>query len=84
MISWATSYGMGPSSPGHTKAMINLFIRSIILYLLVFVVIRMTGKRQLRDLQPFDLIVTLLLAELASEPAADASIPLLYLSLIHI
>ena len=58
--------------------MINLFIRSIILYLLVFVVIRMTGKRQLRDLQPFDLIVTLLLAELASEPAADASIPLLY------
>ena len=53
--------------------MINLFIRSIILYLLVFVVIRMTGKRQLRDLQPFDLIVTLLLAELAGPPPTPLS-----------
>lgn len=48
------------------------------MYLLVFVVIRMTGKRQLSDLQPFDLIITLLLAELASEPAANMGIPLLY------
>ena len=55
-----------------------LFVRAIILYLLVFIVIRMTGKRQLSDLQPFDLIITLLLAELASEPAANMGIPLLY------
>ena len=58
--------------------MVILFVRAIILYLLVFIVIRMTGKRQLSDLQPFDLIITLLLAELASEPAADMGIPLLY------
>lgn len=58
--------------------MVILFVRAIILYLLVFVAIRMTGKRQLSDLQPFDLIITLLLAELASEPAANMGIPLLY------
>ena len=51
-----------------------LFVRAIILYLLVFIVIRMTGKRQLSVLQPFVLIITLLLAELASEPAADMGI----------
>lgn len=62
----------------HTRGMVILFVRVIVLYLLVFAAIRMTGKRQLSDLQPFDLIITLLLAELASEPAADMSIPLLY------
>ena len=62
----------------HNNPMVILFFRSIILYLLVFVVIRMTGKRQLSDLQPFDLIITLLLAELASGPAANMGIPLLY------
>jgi uncharacterized membrane protein YcaP (DUF421 family) len=45
---------------------------------LVFLIIRMTGKRQLSDLQPFDLLITLLVADLASEPASDMSIPLLY------
>ena len=41
-------------------------------------VIRLTGKRQISDLQPFDLIITLLVADLASVPASDTSIPLLY------
>lgn len=67
-----------PLAPAHTRPMVILFVRAVILYLLVFVVIRMTGKRQLSDLQPFDLIITLLLAELASEPTANMSIPLLY------
>lgn len=67
-----------PFSFAHTRGMVILFVRAIILYVLVFVAIRMTGKRQLSDLQPFDLIITLLLAELASEPAANMGIPLLY------
>lgn len=58
--------------------MLILFIRTILLYLLVFLVIRLIGKRQISDLQPFDLIMTLLIADLASEPASDVSIPLLY------
>lgn len=58
--------------------MLILFIRSILLYILVFMVIRLTGKRQLSDLQPFDLITTLLIADLASVPASDTGMPLAY------
>lgn len=58
--------------------MLTLFFRAIILYALVFVVIRLTGKRQLSDLQPFDLVVTLLIADLASHPASNTGIPLAY------
>lgn len=58
--------------------MLILFFRTILLYVLVFMVIRLTGKRQLSDLQPFDLIITLLVADLASEPASDAGMPLAY------
>jgi uncharacterized membrane protein YcaP (DUF421 family) len=58
--------------------MLTLFVRAIILYALVFVVIRLTGKRQLSDLQPFDLVVTLLIADLASHPASNTGVPLVY------
>lgn len=58
--------------------MLILFLRSIFLYCLIFAVIRLTGKRQLSDIQPFDLVVTLLIADLAAEPASDTAVPLVY------
>lgn len=58
--------------------MLVLFCRVIILYFLVFFVIRLTGKRQISELQPFDLCITLLIADMASVPATDTGIPLLY------
>ncbi len=58
--------------------MLILFVRTIILYSIVLIAFRLTGKRQISDLQPFDLIITLLIADLASEPAADMGIPLIY------
>lgn len=58
--------------------MFTLFLRTVILYLLVFATLRLTGKRQVSDLQPFDLVMTLLLAELVSDPISDNSIPLLH------
>lgn len=58
--------------------MLVLFTRAIILYILVYVIIRLMGKRQISELQPFDLVITLLIADLASEPAADTGTPLLY------
>ncbi|MBQ2661908.1 MAG: DUF421 domain-containing protein [Clostridia bacterium] len=58
--------------------MLILFVRTVILYSLVLFAFRLTGKRQLSDLQPFDLIITLLIADLASEPASNMSIPLIY------
>ena len=60
--------------------MLILFVRVIVLYLLVFFVLRLTGKRQLSELQPFDLVVTLLIADLASEPASNTGVPLIYRS----
>ena len=44
----------------------------------MFAVIRLMGKRQLSDMQPFDLVVTLLIANLASVPTSDPSVPLVY------
>ena len=58
--------------------MLTLFLRGVIIYLLVFTVIRLSGKRQISDLQPFDLVITLLIADLAAEPVADPAIPLSY------
>lgn len=58
--------------------MLNLFIRSIILYLFLLVAMRLMGKRQLGELQPFELAITLVASELACIPMADSSIPILY------
>ena len=58
--------------------MLILFLRGVIIYCLVFVVIRLSGKRQVSDLQPFDLVITLLIADLASNPVSDTSVPLTY------
>lgn len=58
--------------------MLVLFLRGIILYFLIFIVIRLSGKRQVSDLQPFDLVITLLVADLAAGPAGNTSIPLSY------
>lgn len=58
--------------------MTTLFIRTIIIYAAVFAVIRLMGKRQLADMQPFDFVVTLLIADVAAEPISDPGIPLLY------
>lgn len=58
--------------------MLVLFVRVLILYLLIFFVLRLTGKRQLGELQPFDLVMTLLIADLASMPASNTGEPLIY------
>lgn len=58
--------------------MLTLFLRGIIIYILVFAVIRLMGKRQVSDLQPFDLVITLLIADVASNPVSDTDIPILY------
>lgn len=58
--------------------MFTLFLRAVLLYIFVFVILRLTGKRQVADLQPFDLLITLLIADLASCAIANTSIPLVY------
>lgn len=52
-------------------------IRTIILYLLIVLAMRIMGKRQLGELQPTELVVTLLLSDLAAVPMQDNGLPLL-------
>ena len=57
--------------------MLTLIIRAIIVYLLVLLVFRLMGKRQLGQMQPFELVLTLVIADLATIPMAESSIPTL-------
>ena len=55
-----------------------IFVRSLIIYITLILVMRLMGKRQIGEMQPYEFVVTLLIAELACIPMADVSIPLLY------
>lgn len=52
-------------------------IRTLILYLIVLVMIRIMGKRQISELQTSELVVTLLISNIAVIPMQDTSLPLL-------
>ncbi|MBR2937182.1 MAG: DUF421 domain-containing protein [Oscillospiraceae bacterium] len=56
--------------------MILSYIRTIVLYLLLLVVIRLMGKRQVGQMEPSEFVVTMLVANLASIPMQDGGIPL--------
>lgn len=58
--------------------MFIIMIRTIILYLLVVLVMRVMGKRQIGELQPFELVITIMISELASLPMQDTRIPLIH------
>lgn len=58
--------------------MIVILIRTVIVYLLLTVVMRLMGKRQLGELQVSELISTLVLSEVAAIPIADPNVPLLF------
>ena len=57
--------------------MATAFFRTIILYLLLIAGLRLTGKRQIGELEPIELVLTMLLSDLASVPMQDFGIPLL-------
>ena len=57
--------------------MISTVIRTVILYLIVTVAIRLMGKRQIGDMQPNELVVTLLISEIAAIPLQDTNQPVL-------
>ena len=68
----------------------TLITRSLIIYLIVFLMIRLMGKRQIGEMQPFELVITLIIADLATIPMAETALPLVHgiipiitLALIH-
>ena len=58
--------------------MVLVTIRTAIIFIVLLIIMRLMGKRQIGEMQPFELVITLLIAELACIPMADVSIPLLY------
>ncbi len=54
-----------------------ILIRTLVLYVIVILVVRLMGKRQIGQLQPTELVVTILLSEVASMPLEDNDIPLI-------
>ena len=56
--------------------MLITFIRAIILYIVVLVVMRLMGKREIGQLQPFELAISIMIADLASVPMSELGIPL--------
>ena len=57
--------------------MLNAFLRTVILFFVIAVVMRLMGKRQLAQLQPFEVVITLMISDLATQPMSDVEIPLL-------
>ncbi|MDE6598252.1 MAG: DUF421 domain-containing protein [Clostridia bacterium] len=55
-----------------------IFIRTAIIFITLLFVMRLMGKSQVGEMQPFEFVISLLIAELACIPMADTSIPLLY------
>ncbi len=55
-----------------------IFIRTIIIFIALFIVMRLMGKRQIGEMQPYEFVITLIIAELACIPMEDTAIPLLY------
>lgn len=71
--------------------MLVVLIRSIILYVAVLIALRVMGKGEIAEMNAFDLVITLLIAEVAAIPMQNNAIPIIYgissitgLSLIHI
>ncbi len=56
--------------------MLIIFFRSIILYIIVLIVMRLMGKREISQLQPFELAISIMIADLASVPMSDIGIPI--------
>lgn len=56
--------------------MLLVAARALILYTLVVVVMRVMGKRQVGEMQPYELVIAIMIAELAAVPMGDTGIPI--------
>lgn len=57
--------------------MLVVFIRAVLLYFLVIFCMRLMGKRQLGELQPSELVTTILISNIAALPIEDTNIPMI-------
>ena len=57
--------------------MMTAFARTVILYFLIMIGLRLMGKRQIGELEPGELVLTMMISDLATVPMQDFGIPLL-------
>ena len=57
--------------------MMTAFVRTVILYFLIMAGLRLMGKRQIGELEPSELVLTMMISDLATVPMQDFGIPLL-------
>lgn len=57
--------------------MLIIFLRALILYVLVIFSVRLMGKRQIGELQPSELVITILVSNIATLPIEDINLPIL-------
>lgn len=55
----------------------TLISRSLILYVVILFLIRIMGKRQIGEMQPFEFVITLIIADLATIPMAETTLPII-------
>lgn len=70
------AYCSGIQLPKGCTIMATAFFRTVILYLLLIAGLRLSGKRQIGELEPIELVLTLLISDLASVPMQDFALPL--------
>ena len=58
--------------------MVLIILRTIIVFIALLILMRLMGKRQIGEMQPYELVVTLIIAEIACVPMSDPTIPLSY------
>lgn len=58
--------------------MFLIFVRTIILYLIILIVIRCMGKKEIGQMQPFEFVISLMIADIASTPLTETGIPIFY------
>ena len=58
--------------------MILIFVRTIFLYIIVLIVMRFMGKREISQLQPFELVISIMIADLATTPMSETGVPIFY------
>ena len=56
--------------------MLISFFRAIFLYIIVLIVMRLMGKREIGQLQPFELAISIMIADLAATPMTESGIPI--------
>lgn len=58
--------------------MLNIFIRTVTVYFVLVLAIRLTGKRQIGELQVSEFIVSIILSEIAASPVTNRAQPILH------